>query len=158
MIKFEKTPADFALCDAIKTYIESGGTIERAIMFVRATAAELSGGHSSPSHTAGLANRASRHASAEAPTRRNTLASINVAKRAATTIMDSLLIDGRAVGDFNISEARKFGREKTRDGYILLAASRLVANATGVELLRDVVKDSEMQRIRQKAEEVLDNV
>lgn len=76
----------------------------------------------------------------------------------ALTIMDTLKIDGRSIGNWTVGEARKAGRLKTREGYILIEASRVVANANGNELLRHVVKPKELQRIIQKAAEVADAV
>ena len=92
------------------------------------------------------------------PTRQQRAASAVAANVMAITIMDTLKIDGRSIGNWTVSEARKSGHLKTREGYILIHASRMVANANGSELLRHVVKAKELQKIIQKAAEVADAV
>jgi hypothetical protein len=79
-----------------------------------------------------------------------------VAKAAALTVLDTCRIDGRAVGDWTIGEAERAGRSKTREGAILLAATRVVANAPANALIRDVVRPKEMQIILQQAAEASD--
>jgi len=85
-------------------------------------------------------------------------AAASVAKVVALTILDTLKIDGRAVGDWTVGEARSSGRAMSREGYILIEAARTVANATGAERLRDVVKPDEMQKIIQRAAEFSDAI
>lgn len=92
------------------------------------------------------------------PTMQQRMISARNARVVAITIMDTLKVDGRAIGDWTVGEARRAGRLKTREGHILIAASRMVANAAGHELLRSVVKPDEMQKIVQKAAEVADAV
>jgi hypothetical protein len=92
------------------------------------------------------------------PTQQQRIASAAAANVMAITIMDTLKIDGRSIGNWTVSEARKAGHLKTREGYILIQASRMVANANGGELLRHVVKAKELQKIVQKAAEVADAV
>lgn len=92
------------------------------------------------------------------PTQQQRTASHAAAKVAAITIMDTLKIDGIAIGNWTVARARVEGKRKTREGYILSEAVKLVANAPSTALLRNVVKMSEMQRIRQKAEEIADAV
>lgn len=89
------------------------------------------------------------------PTLEQRSAALAVAK---ISVMDTLRIDGRPIGDWTVSEARKAGHDKTREGYILLAASRFVANARGFETIRSVMKAEQMQQIIQKAAEVADAV
>lgn len=79
-----------------------------------------------------------------------------VAKRAAVTIMDTLKIDGKAIGDWTVAEAYEAGTSKVRDGYILREAARHAANALPNQTLRDVVSVAHMQRIVQTAAETAD--
>lgn len=72
------------------------------------------------------------------------------------SVFDSHKIDNRPIGNYTVSEARSLGRLKTKQGYILMTASRMVANAIGHELLRSVVKENEMEKIIQKSAEVED--
>lgn len=125
------------------------------------------GGAAPPSSNRGGDGHGSRSASSglppvAAPVREPSVgqrsASAAVAKAAAITVMDTLKIDGRAIGDWTVSEARNAGRLKSREGYILIEASRMVANAKGNETLRSVVKEHEMQKIMQRAAEVADAV
>jgi hypothetical protein len=95
---------------------------------------------------------------AREPTFQQRMISARNAHIVAITIMDTLKIDGRPIGDWTVAEARQAGRLKTREGHILIAASRMVANAAGNELLREVVKPAEMQKIIQKAAEAADAV
>lgn len=92
------------------------------------------------------------------PTKSQRSAALAAAKVASISVMDTLKIDGRAIGDWTVSEAKRRGHDKTREGYILIAASRLVANAEPNALLRNVVKVRELQRIQQRAMEVADAV
>jgi hypothetical protein len=85
-------------------------------------------------------------------------AAAHVAKIMALTVLDSYKIDGRAIGDWTVSEARAAGKLKAREGYILIEAARHVANAQGNELLRAIIKPAEMQRIIQRAAEAADAV
>lgn len=85
--------------------------------------------------------------------RRTTMA---IEKMVSVTVLDTLKIDGRAIGDYTIDEARKYGRIKTREGAILIEASRVVANAPSNALIRNVVKPAEIQRIMQSAAETAD--
>lgn len=78
------------------------------------------------------------------------------AKTAATTIMDTLVINGNAIGDYSVGVAKRLGRTKSREGYILLAAARHAANAKGSDRIRDVVSVSAMQKIVQQAAEYAD--
>lgn len=100
-----------------------------------------------------LANVASREPS---PAQR-AAASI-VAKTIALTVLDSFKVDGLAIGDWTVAEARVAGRRKSREGYILIEAARHVANANGDEKLRQIIKPLEMERIIQRAAEVADAV
>lgn len=110
-------------------------------------------GGSGPSKTA---NHSIHAGIVREPTQQQRSAMQSVNKIAAITIMDTLRIDGRPIGDWTVAEARRAGKMKTREGHILLAASRMVANAVGHESLRAVVKPAEMQKIIQKAAEVSD--
>jgi hypothetical protein len=92
------------------------------------------------------------------PTTQQRVTSAAIAKAAAVTVMDTLKIDGRSVGDWTVTEARRAGRLKSREGYILIEAARVVANAPGNATLRSVVKEAEMQKIIQRAAEVADAV
>lgn len=78
------------------------------------------------------------------------------AQAAATTIMDTVMINGNAIGDYSVGVAKRLGRTKSREGYILLAASRHAANAKGSDRIRDVVSISAMQKIVQQAAEYAD--
>jgi len=80
-------------------------------------------------------------------------ASLEVAR---LSIMDTFKIDGLPIGNWTVALARAEGRRKTRDGFVLREAVKIVANAPANALLRNVVKVEEMQRIRQKAEEIAD--
>lgn len=93
-----------------------------------------------------------------APSPTAVAASLSVAKRAAVSVLDTLKIDGVAIGDWTVAEARHAGRTKIRNGYILLAATKLVANAPDDARLREVVKEAELQRIIQSAAEAADAV
>jgi hypothetical protein len=79
-----------------------------------------------------------------------------IAKASAITVLDTLKIDGRSIGDWTVGEARKAGPQKTREGAILIAATRQVANAQGFQRIRDVLKVDELQAIMQKAAEISD--
>jgi hypothetical protein len=92
------------------------------------------------------------------PTQQQRSAAASVAKVLAITVLDTLKIDGRAIGDWTVGEARAAGRIKSREGVILIEASRVVANAPSNALIREVVKPSEMQRIMQTAAEAADAV
>jgi hypothetical protein len=92
------------------------------------------------------------------PTPQQRSAAASVAKVLAITVLDTLKIDGRAIGDWTVGEARAAGRIKSREGVILIEASRVVANAPSNALIREVVKPSEMQRIMQTAAEAADAV
>lgn len=83
-------------------------------------------------------------------------ATLRVARASAASILDTLLIDGRCVGDWTVAEARTAGRTKTREGYILIKASRVVANADPTAKLREVVKTAEMEAIVSRASEMAD--
>lgn len=83
-------------------------------------------------------------------------AALAIKTKLALTVLDTLKIDGRAIGDFTVGEARRLGPQKTREGHILIAATRKVANAQGFQLIRDVLKPDELQVIMQKAAEVSD--
>jgi hypothetical protein len=78
------------------------------------------------------------------------------AAKAATSIMDTMLINGRSLGDYSVGQAQRLGLTRTREGYILLAASRHAANAPGNALIRDVVSVKAMQEIVQRAAEYAD--
>jgi hypothetical protein len=92
------------------------------------------------------------------PTASQRSAALSAAKVASISVMDTLKIDGRSIGDWTVAEARKRGHDKTREGYILTAAARVVANAPANALIRDVVKVRELQRIQQQAMEAADAV
>ena len=72
------------------------------------------------------------------------------------TILDTYKIGGKAIGDYSVREALGYGRQLTREGYILRRMSGVVANADPDAKLRDVVKVKEAQRIIQEAAEVAD--
>jgi hypothetical protein len=79
-----------------------------------------------------------------------------IAKASAVTVLDTLKIDGRAIGDWTVAEARAAGKTKTREGWILIEASRVVANAPANALIRSVIKADELQIIMQNAAEISD--
>lgn len=95
---------------------------------------------------------------AREPTASQRSAALAAAKVASISVMDTLKIDGRSIGDWTVAEARTRGHDKTREGYILTAAARVVANAEPHALIRDVVKVREIQRIQQQAMEAADAV
>jgi hypothetical protein len=97
-------------------------------------------------------------AAAREPSRQQRAASAVAANIAAITILDTLKIDGRSIGNWTIAEARRAGRLKTREGYILIEAARHVANAKGDEMIRHVIKPGDLQKIVQKAAEIADAV
>ena len=197
---FNMRAEDSAFDIAIAKYLNSGGTIERALERVRIAAGRMSGRGLSGSASDGqtrfaptrqpvedvvadtcLPDRAntpvpassfnrggegpthlaqSRPALSALPVRepsssQRTVAGM-IAKAAAVTVLDTLKIDGRAIGDWTVAEARAAGKTKTREGRILIEASRMVANAPANALIRDVVKANELQLIMQKAAEVSD--
>lgn len=84
--------------------------------------------------------------------------SLAIEKMVSVTVFDTLKIDGRAIGDWTIGEARAAGRLKSREGAILIEASRVVANAPSNALIRNIVKPAEIQRIMQSAAETADAV
>ena len=79
-----------------------------------------------------------------------------IRQAAAITVLDTFKIDGRAIGDYTVSEALRIGKDKTRDAHVLLVLARKVANANPWAKLRDVVKISEVQSAIQSAAEAAD--
>lgn len=81
-------------------------------------------------------------------------------KQAAVTIMETLKIDGRAIGDWTIGEAMRVGRDKLCNGHILVAAAKYArehyANVTDGSKVSDVLKVADLQRIIQQAAEAAD--
>jgi hypothetical protein len=94
------------------------------------------------------------HVSAREPTKSQRAATLTAAKAAAQTIMDTLKVDGRAIGDWTVAEARRASANKRRESFILREAVRVVANADPSAKLRDVVKIREMKRIHERAMEL----
>lgn len=126
---------------------------DRQVHQVRAVARTADGEASDvmPSFGPGTGRRPVREPSAA-----QRAAAGSVAKSMAITVLDTLKIDGRAIGDWTVAEARAAGRTKTREGYILIEVARVVANAPGHTLVRDIAKPGEVQRIMQRAAEVAD--
>lgn len=141
---------DYALGAAVIAYRKTGGSLNQALKIVReAFERQVSGIKTKAVSNVVMIQRE--------PTAAARAASRHVAGIGARiTIFDSLKIDGRPVGDFTVGEARSAGHAKTREGHILLAALKVVANVKGDELLRSVVKLREMERIVQNAAEVAD--
>jgi len=74
----------------------------------------------------------------------------------ATTIMDTLVIDKKPIGEWTIADARRESGRKTFEGYILREATRVVANARSDAKIRYVLKVEELQLIQQRAAEFAD--
>lgn len=81
-----------------------------------------------------------------------------IQRQVAVTIMDTLKIDGRSVGDWTIAEALEAGKSKVRDGRILHAVATHAANAPANALVRNVVSVPVLQRIMQESAEFADAV
>ncbi len=79
-------------------------------------------------------------------------------KQAAVTIMETLKIDGRSIGDWTIGEALRVGRDKLCNGHILVAVARHYSNADHNAKVRDLIKLGDLQRIIQQAAEAVDAV
>lgn len=98
----------------------------------------------------------SRVSTLREPSEADRRASLVVHSAVAMTIMDTLKIDGRAIGDWTLDEARSVGKEKIRHGYILQSVAQHYANAPGNVRVRDLIKVSDLQRMVQKAAETAD--
>lgn len=106
------------------------------------------------------------HSSPAAPVREPTAQQRSIAaaqaKAAATlSIMDTIKIDGLALGDWTITNALKYGKTVTREGFILIGAARKAterfANIPGNTTLR-ILRISDMQEVVQRAAELSDAI
>lgn len=95
-------------------------------------------------------------APAREPTPSQRAASLRVHQQAAITVLDTFKIDGKPLGDWTMAEARTAARQKSYEGCVLLACTRVVANAAPSAKLRDVVKVAEVHRAMREAEEMVD--
>lgn len=80
----------------------------------------------------------------------------SIANQAAITILDTILIDGKPLGDWTFGECQELGAAHVRNGHILLAIGRHYANIDPRERVRDHMKIEEVQKIVQAAAETAD--
>lgn len=90
------------------------------------------------------------------PTAAQIAAGTRRADHLGKTILDTYKIGGKVIGDYSVREALGYGRQLTREGYILRHMAGVVANADPDAKLRDVVKVKEAHRIIQQAAEFAD--
>jgi len=79
-----------------------------------------------------------------------------IAQERAVTIMDSLKIDGLAIGDWAIGDCAKASSVKLREGHILRAVASHYRNADPRVRVRELIKVGDLQKIVQSAAEASD--
>ena len=87
--------------------------------------------------------------------------SLSIAKAARTavarTVLDSFKVrDGRAIGDLAFCELESLRFENAREAAVLRLIQKHYANAPGNAIVRDLIKESDLERFIQTAAQIAD--
>lgn len=170
---FEKagySKADMILFTAATTYLQSGGTVDRAAEVFAEAYKRLRGdqlvrdSHSNP--VASTANGAGQHnvaprtmgaRAAREPSAQERAASGAVARTVAITVLDTYRIrDGRCIGDVSYGEIERLRTANASEAAVFDQILKHVTSADHAAKVRDLIKVKDLQRFIQNAARLAD--
>jgi hypothetical protein len=90
------------------------------------------------------------------PSKAQKTADAAVWKSSAQTVLDTFMVDGRAIGDLTVGEVRKLGKQKGVEYFVMASIDAHYANATSNMRVRDIIKASDLEKMIAEAKESAD--